>query len=149
VPQRALGTLCKCHLSLEKCVKHASLHQSLKKKSPFLLDNHYLRRSISDRGRRTNLLWAWRIRFGKARQHPLTFKHMGRTITFPGKTGMLASRLAGGPCFGVKLQAAFSASFFFFPPLHLLKRTLSKSVLVGSESFDDSELQSTTVLLRL
>lgn len=31
---------------------------------------------------------------------------------------------------------------------YLLKRTLSKSVLVGWESFDDSELQSTTVLLR-
>lgn len=60
---------------------------------------------------------------------------------------MLMSSCAGALLFGVEMQAAFSA-FFFPSPLHLLKRTLSKSVLAGSESFPDSELQSTTVLLR-
>lgn len=29
---------------------------------------------------------------------------------------MLMSRFAGGPCSGVELQAAFSASFFLPPP---------------------------------
>lgn len=98
------------------------------------------------RGRKkTNLLQAWWIQFGKARQHLLTLKHMSSTIDFFGKTGMIMSRFAGGLCFGLELQVAFSASFVF---AYLLKRTRSKSVLAGSESFDDSELQSITVLLR-
>lgn len=83
----------------------------------------------------------------KARLHLLTFRHRSSIDGFFGKTGLLVSRFAGGPCFGVRqLQAAFSASFYFFPIS--CTRTLSKSVLVGWETFRESQLRSTTALLR-
>lgn len=67
--------------------------------------------------------------FGKACQHLLTVKHMSSTTDFLGETCVLLSRFAGGPCFRAKLFSSY-----------LLKRTLSKSVLVlvGSEDFNES-----------
>lgn len=75
---------------------------------------------------------------------------MSSTTDFFGKADMLMSRFAGGQCFGVKLQSDFQPFVGSCLFAYLLKRTLSKSVLVlvGLESCDDSELQSTTVLLR-
>lgn len=107
--------LCEFNLSLQKCAKHTSLQQSLKTSQLSCLINVtseqvYLTEKESRR-KKTNLLQAWWIWFSKARQHLLTFKHMSSTIDFFGKTGKLMSRFAGGLCFGVKLQAAFSASF--------------------------------------
>lgn len=68
---------------------------------------------------------------------------------FSGEAGMLMSRFAGGHCFSVKLQADLQLFVGFCLFAYLLKRTPSKSVLVlvGLESRDDSELQSTTLLL--
>lgn len=115
VLQRALRIPCKFNLSLKKCAKRTDLYQFLKKKNGHrsclinITSEQVCLSGEESRRKKSNLLQAWQIQFGKARQHLLTFKPWSSIINFSRK---FVSRFAAGLRFGAELQAAFSAALF-------------------------------------